>query len=996
MTKTQIAIFGGGIGALTAAFELTEQDPEKTRYDITIYTLGWRLGGKCFVGRDERDLRAVEHGLHVWAGFYDNAFDLVQRLYARLERSPDEWRGKFDGLNHFTAMEHVGNTWKPWLLQAPPNSLTPGIDLNNSLTPLALLRRLLSWVERSFVDSLLSAFQKPSAQVDMQRRIASILQTPEVNAFPTPLSAIEALLITPESISPSDRIKAIELVQEFRNQVQNAVSFAPKDDATRLDVLYDLAAGLISGILSDEVLSGGLDAIDHWEWSCWMERNGCRKESLQSAVVNGCYDYVFGYARGIRSVGAGVGTLALLRLLLTFKGSIFYALREPMGDFLFAPLYTYLHERKVKFRFFHRLDALHLSRDGSEIEEIAIGRQVKLEDSNGEYDPLIDVPGKPFGSWPPHPDYGQIKEGHLLETHDLESAWTAWPDADTRLTLKRRPAGDETLAPDTFDIAILAVGFGGLRSICGDLCVRHPNTWGKCVSEIQTTQTLALQLWLTKDTAQLGWHDPRTMMVGFGAGEEWSSAPLHSWQDNTQLLATEIARYGELPRSMAYFVGVFPEAEYMPPPPNPQFPKAELQRAKAAIVPWMNSHLKFIWPNASDPQTGGFRWELLDAPADSVGSKRLDFQYVRTNIDPWERYVLSTPGTLRWRLWPDGSGISNLFLAGDWVRTGLDAGCIEAAVMSGRATARAITGGNMHIPGFGNSRKIPVPITLLPIVKLVTQLKTAVAGGVGSMEGYCVTIWRKAGEVAKLLPPNLFLDPPSSFEGTYPNGYHPIVFLFCRQKNVRPGFVPFGGMRYHEIIELIPYVRRAGIDAPSGGPFNYMPHLFLDEIAPVLIGVNLYGFNKRLARIASNGGSFELQSDLGEVSTDLSEKGLPGRASTPRFSRLKSMRKLLDHPFVALTTNGVFVYSHLDFCFDTAMFQGVSGHVGMGRPLDPSPEENGTFEVQSILDKDFGAFRFQTNWKLSMPLSGGEESSSVVPRDLQALTATLLDRRSPP
>ena len=164
----------------------------------------------------------------------------------------------------------------------------------------------------------------------------------------------------------------------------------------------------------------------------------------------------------------------------------------------------------------------------------------------------------------------------------------------------------------------------------------------------------------------------------------------------------------------------------------------------------------------------------------------------------------------------------------------------------------------------------------------------------------------------------------------------------------------------------------------------------------MLIGVNLYGFNKRLARIASNGGSFELQSDLGEVSTDLSEKGLPGRATSPRFSRrLKAMRQLLDHPFVALTTNGVFVYSHLDFCFDTATFQGVSGNVGMGSPLDPSPTD-GTFEVESILDKDFGGFRFQTNWKLSLPLSGGEESSSVVPRDLQALTATLLDRRSPP
>ena len=77
--KMQIAILGGGIGALTAAFELTEQDPKNERYDITVYTLGWRLGGKCLVGRDEqRDWRALEHGLHVWAGFYDNAFDLVQ------------------------------------------------------------------------------------------------------------------------------------------------------------------------------------------------------------------------------------------------------------------------------------------------------------------------------------------------------------------------------------------------------------------------------------------------------------------------------------------------------------------------------------------------------------------------------------------------------------------------------------------------------------------------------------------------------------------------------------------------------------------------------------------------------------------------------------------------------------------------------------------------------------------------------------------------------
>jgi hypothetical protein len=255
------------------------------------------------------------------------------------------------------------------------------------------------------------------------------------------------------------------------------------------------------------------------------------------------------------------------------------------------------------------------------------------------------------------------------------------------------------------------------------------------------------------------------------------------------------------------------------------------------------------------------------------------------------------------------------------------------------------------------------------------------------MEGYCITIWPASESVKKLLPPDLSLDPPT---GLRPKERHPIVFLFCRQKNVRPGFVPFGGMRYHEIIELIPFVKRHDVlDGPAGGPFSYMPYLFLDEVAPVWIGVNLYGFNKRLARITSDRGSYQLRSDLGEITTDLSAKGLPGRAGTQRYSRLDKIRQLLDRPFIAQMSSGLFVYSHLDFCFDTATFQGVTGTVGLGAPFDPSVSPPGTFEVGSILDEDYGAFRFQTNWNLSVPLAAGEEASSVVPPDLQTFTTTL-------
>ena len=500
--KTQIAILGGGIGALTAAFELveqdlkekelrqkdlTEEDRKKSRHDITVYTLGWRLGGKALVGRDKHaGWRALEHGLHVWTGFYDNAFDLVQRLYARLGCPPDEWREKFEGLNHFTAMEFVKDSWKPWLLQASSNALDPGIDQTGDLAPLALLRQLLSWAEQSFVNSALAYYQTPIAQADMQQQIAAIWPAPGKIGFRTPLSAIGALLdrwpSDPKMITAKDRCSGIELVTAFRNHVASAVANAPKDDdeARRLRILYDLAAGLVHGLLSDEVLLGGFDAIDHYEWSDWMEKkNLCKPESLKSAVVRGCYDYVFGWVGGIREVAAGVGTLALLRLLLTYKGSIFYSLREPMGDFLFAPLYGYLYERGVKFKFFHRLDALHLSKDGTEIEEIVLGRQVKLRNPGAEYQPLIDVPGKSFKSWPTHPDYAQIENGDALKTYDLESAWTDCPDAGKPLTLRRRSAGDQSSASGTFDLAILAVGFGGLPSICGELSSRSSENVGQ-------------------------------------------------------------------------------------------------------------------------------------------------------------------------------------------------------------------------------------------------------------------------------------------------------------------------------------------------------------------------------------------------------------------------------------------------------------------------------------------------------------------------------------
>src|ERR1700761_1570670 len=72
------------MAGLAAAWRLTR--PGGVGADVTVYQRGFRLGGK---GASSRGLhgRIQEHGLHVWPGYYDNAFRLLRDCYDELGRS---------------------------------------------------------------------------------------------------------------------------------------------------------------------------------------------------------------------------------------------------------------------------------------------------------------------------------------------------------------------------------------------------------------------------------------------------------------------------------------------------------------------------------------------------------------------------------------------------------------------------------------------------------------------------------------------------------------------------------------------------------------------------------------------------------------------------------------------------------------------------------------------------------------------------------------------
>ncbi len=477
--------------------------------------------------------------------------------------------------------------------------------------------------------------------------------------------------------------------------------FLEKDDGLRrLFLLADLAIAAMKGILRDGVLEKGFRAIDNIDFRAWLARNGASRSTLESAPVREIYDLCFAYENGDLArpnMAAGTAAQVALRIAFTYKGAVMFKMAAGMGDTVFGPMYEVLKRRGVKFAFFHTVEKLALSADGRSITAIRVARQVDLAPGVAEYQPFRNVKGLP--SWPSEPDYPQLAQGEELRRRgiDLESRWSGWTPVEVR----------DLRAGDDFDLVVLGISLGALPEICADLVAADAG-WRGLVENVGTVQTQAVQLWLRPDAAALGCAEG-----GVVAGTY--AEPLDTWADMSELLPREDWP-ADGPKTILYLCGPKSGGDG-PPPSDTAYPDREEERVLQTAKTWLESAAGPILPKATSvANPAGLDWGLLYGPGsatgggsdDAVGRAALGSQYTRANIDPSERYVLSLAGSAKHRLAAGGSGFENLYLAGDWVETPLNAGCVEAAAMAGLAAARAIAGGTEEIIGWDPDETAPV------------------------------------------------------------------------------------------------------------------------------------------------------------------------------------------------------------------------------------------------------------------------------------------------
>jgi uncharacterized protein with NAD-binding domain and iron-sulfur cluster len=736
--KQKIAILGGGMAALSAALELTRAPGWEKEYEVTVYQIGWRFGGKTATGRGPKD-RIEEHGIHILQGWYDNTFRLIDEVYReRREKKLDpgspyqEWTEAFDRDSATLLTEFIpGRGWVNWPVVFPQNDELPGQgpplplwEMLKKLVALALETVLGSpyqagigpvskWIlDLFYPDEDQTKGQVPASAShphwwsDLVDKALSTFQTVEATAETKLLQyareILPALDAPSDGTGPSNAHAVVEALHEVLRFVENkAEQELDRDDGLRRMVtLIELAWVNLKGVIEDvwdpEANVFRFERINHLDYREWIRKHGASERVALCGPVRFIYTGTFanlvdGFDGGRIAAGSA---LHFVLQSAGYKGAFVWKFKAGTGDTLVMPVYEVLKARGVKLELFQEVKNVPYSPGGS-IEEIEIAEQVTLKDGN--YEPTFRVGN--IRAWPSHPFYEQIDpaEARLLqERHvDLEDPWADWTPPRTR-TLKKGVH---------FDHVVLAIPVGGLKDCCKSI-VEKDERWGKMVSGVRTVGTQAMQLWLRPTLKELGMNLADWGMAENAAPNTVSYAnPMYSWIDMSLVLKNERWTEPGAPRLLVYFTGILPDPEITPPYSDHRFPEEQLARVRTMSFQWLTDNMGYFWPKggAAELQQGLDPRHLVDAYRTSpTDDQRFESQYFRANLAPAARFTLAVPGTDRFRLKPGDSGFSNMVLAGDWTDYGMNVGYIEGAIVSGTLAAQAL----LQRLGLGDERPL--------------------------------------------------------------------------------------------------------------------------------------------------------------------------------------------------------------------------------------------------------------------------------------------------
>jgi len=696
----RVAIVGGGCAGLTTAFELTRPELEGA-HTVTVYQMGFRLGGKGASGRGPAG-RIEEHGLHLWMGYYENAFRLMRECYAELGRD----RGtcpiatfsdafKPDSFNVAADWSPSGR-WLPWKVHFPAGVGLPGdpsarrFSVSDYLSRAAALVQTLFVAirERTGVPAAAEPYRTelPLDDAKPDRLAEAVARLVRYGMLAGLTGAIEGLrLLGPVlgALPELPQALALGLVEGIdraaRSELERLIE--EDDELRRLWEIADIVLAVIRGSLTFRLATDprGFDAIDAYDSREWLKLNGASDRAVNSAFIRALYDLAFAYEGGDADrprMSAGCALRGAFRAFFTYRGAFFWKMQAGMGDIVFAPLYEVLKRRGVRFEFFHRLQNLGLGRPdaGGRHHVRAIDFDIQARVLRGkEYQPLELHAGLPC--WPSKPDRSQLETGSV----PAGAAWDPESQGDPH------SAGTRQLRVGRdFDLAVLAVGLGTLPYVSREL-MEADERWRDMVRNLGSVPTQAFQLWLKPSMRDLGWTDGATNLSGF-------VEPFDTWADMTHLGGLEGWR--ERPGAIAYFCNALRDVPSGYERGTPAFVAAQHEIVRSNAVDFLNREIVHLWPKATDG-AGLFRWSALMDPAARTGAGREDetcfaSQYWTANVRASDRYSQALPGTAKYRISPLDPSYDNLAVAGDWTDCGLNMGCVEAAVMSGRLAAHAL------------------------------------------------------------------------------------------------------------------------------------------------------------------------------------------------------------------------------------------------------------------------------------------------------------------